>query len=277
MTIQEFLATHFILKLPTDRQFEAFKPLFGQPRFVAIFQFYVSQTTIDQHYASEFCCFFAQVFKHIQLQVDKQSQRHPKKWQGDMQRVKDSPKAVFSELSSIEPTSIPQALSPFDLFHIVLYCPLPFFDMGYVLASMSVSCDRELKFDSCACIRDDIMMYGHLSGVQIPSASPAKYTDTCKTPPPHDYVHVPFEIFREFFSDISIADLPRWCSTVRDGFLLMTYISPQYFYEFSDMFDDENPEFDLSNIFFVGNVTDEAQTESVEQEFDNLAEHCKTQ
>ena len=119
------------------------------------------------------------------------------------------------------------------------------------------------------------MMYGHLSGGQIPCASPTNYTDTCKTPLPYDYVCLPFEFVREVFS---VAGVPHWCSTVtiKDGFLPMTYISPQVFYKIKDMLYDK-PEVDLSDIFFVGNITAEAQTESVEQEFDNLVEHCKTQ
>ena len=38
LMIQEFLAADYILQLPLDDQIEAFQKLFGQPRFVAVFQ-----------------------------------------------------------------------------------------------------------------------------------------------------------------------------------------------------------------------------------------------
>lgn len=72
LTVQELLATLYILKLPLAEQFEKLKQFFHQPRFVAIFQIYTSQSKCDQH-ASEFCHFLSDIVKLIQSQVDRQS------------------------------------------------------------------------------------------------------------------------------------------------------------------------------------------------------------
>ena len=55
--------------------------------------------------------------------------------------------ALWNTAKQVEPSSIPQALSSADPFHIVLYCPLPCFDTGYVLACVSMSWDMDLKLD----------------------------------------------------------------------------------------------------------------------------------
>ena len=290
LTLQELLATHFILKLPIDEQFEAFKPLFGQPRFVAVFQFYTSQSQFDR-YASRFCYFLSDVFRRIRFHVDCQSQKLPKKWQGDIKSLESNPEGMYSEFAPIDPNDVPIALSSFDLIHIVLYCPLPYFDVGYVLASVSISRDGELKFDFCACVRDDVMMYGHVSGVQLPSVSAppqASSISSSETPPPHLYFS--YDLLSELTSDIAanpesndyLKSLPQWCSAIKDRFLLMTYVSHLcvLIKHYRNMFrGDLAVDFDprLSNILIAGNATSEVQMKSVEQEFENFKEQCKLQ
>ena len=181
LMIQEFLAADYILQLPLDDQIEAFKKLFGQPRFVAVFQFYANKAKFDQtESASTFCSFFAQFFRRIRSHVDSQSQRLPQKWQGDLECLKHTdPQVAISEVTNIEPNSVPQPLSSLDPVHVVMYISLPYFDVGYVLASVSVARDGEIKFEICLCVRDDVMMYGHASGARLPSAS--QHTSTPPT------------------------------------------------------------------------------------------------
>ena len=51
----------------------------------------------------------------------------------------------------------------------MIYISLPYFDVGYVLASVSVACDGEIKIEIYLCVRDDVMMYRY--GHRLPSAS----------------------------------------------------------------------------------------------------------
>ena len=149
LMIQEFLAADYILQLPLEDQIEAFKKLFGQPRFVAVFQFYANKAKFDQmESASTFCSFFAQFFRRIRSHVDSQSQRLPQKWQGDLECLKHTdPQVAISEVTNIEPNSVPQPLSLLDPLHIVMYISLPYFDVGYVLGSVSVARDGEIKIE----------------------------------------------------------------------------------------------------------------------------------
>ena len=116
LMIQEFLAADYILQLLLDDQIEAFQKLFGQPRFVAVFQFYAFKAKFDQtESASKFCSFFAQLFRRIRSHVDSQSQRLPQKWQGDLKHLK------CIDPQNTEPNSVPQPLSQLDPVHIVVH------------------------------------------------------------------------------------------------------------------------------------------------------------
>ena len=287
--IQEFLAAHYILQLPLDDQIEAFQPLFGQPRFVAVFQFYAFKANFDDDQsASKFCFFFARVFREIYSHVDGKSQRLPRKFQGNLEQLKHiDPQVAQSELSSTdsEPISFPQPLSSFDPLHIVLYVSIPYFDVGYVLASASISCDGELKLDFCVCVRDDIMMYGHVSGVQlaVTSQSPS-IPDTNRdmsSPPPYNYCS--FDLVGILTSDVNydsaelLQRLPKGCSAIKDRFLVMSYISPIFFNQRISSIFNAN-QYDCSNILFVCNATSEVQMmQSVHQEFENLQQNCLIQ
>ena len=271
--IQEFLATHYILQLPLDDQIKAFQPLFGQPRFVAIFQFYASKAKFNQS-ASKFCSFFAQVFREIYSHVDGQSQRLPQKWQGDIKQLERvDPQVAISELSNIEPSSLPQPLSPLDPVHIVLYVSLPYFDLGYMLASVSVSCDSELKLEFCLCARDDVMMYGRMSGARLPSASQNASTPLTGTLTlPHVYRSV--DLVSMLSSSADFNSVSQVCSAIKDRFLVMTYISPIFFHKISSIF-DTGAECDSSNILFVCNATSEVQMpQSVHKD---LSQNCLIQ
>ena len=284
LMIQEFLAAHYILQLSLDNQIEAFQPLFGQPRFVAVFQFYASKANFDQDQsASLFCYFFARIFREIRSHVDRNSQKLPRKWQGDLEQLKNvDPQVFYSELSSIDPTSIPQPLSSFDPVHIVLYVSLPYFDVGYVLASLSVSCNRELKFDICICVRDDVMMYVHVSGVRIvaKSQSATMHEASVSSPPP--YIYRSFDIVGLITSDMNcdstelLQRLPKGCSIIKDRFLVMSYFSPIFLPGVSSIF-NADVDFDYSNILVVFNSTSEEQMQSVHQEFETFKQNCLVQ
>ena len=280
LTLQELLATHFILKLPIDEQFEAFKPLFGQPRFVAVFQFYTSQLQLLDQYASRFCHFLSDVYQQVRLHVDQQSERHPEKWQGDLKSLECNAEGLHSEFVPVNPNDVPIALSSFDLVHYVLYCPLPYLDVGYMLLTISVSRNGEVKFDFCACVRDDVMMYGHVSGIQLLSVSAppqASSISKSQTPPPHLYFSY---VASDSESNEFFEYLPQWCSIIKDQFLLMAYISPLCLlikhYRDVDYGSVAN-DVDVGNIFIAYNTTRGVQRNRIMQEFENFSEQCKFQ
>ena len=235
-----------------------------------------------------FAFFFARVFREIYSHVDRKSQRLPWKFQGDLEQLKlTDPQVAHLELSSTdsEPTSFPQPLSSFDPLHIVLYVSIPYFDVGYMLASASISCDRELKLDFCVCVRDDVMMYGHVSGVRLAAASQSasipNSNHDMSSPPP--YIYRSFDLVGILTSDVNfdsaelLQRLPKGCSTIKDRFLVMSYISPIFFNRISSIFNADF-EHDYSNILFICNATSEVQMmQSVHQEFENLKQNCLIQ
>ena len=279
LMIQEFLAADYILQLPLDDQIEAFQKLFGQPRFVAVFQFYAFKAKFD-HSASKFCSFFAKFFGQIRSHVDSQSQRLPQKWQGDPERFKHTdPQLALSEITNTEPNSVPQPLSPLDPLHIVVYISLPYFDVGYVLASLSIACDSELKCEFYVCVRDDVMMYGHLSGVRLPQYSSTPLAGLSILP--HIYRSIDLISILTSTTDFDSAQLlqslPKVYSTIKDRFLVMSYLSPILDHRLSPIFNSD-AEYDYSNILFVGNATSEVQMmQSVSEEFETLLQNCQIQ
>jgi hypothetical protein len=280
LMIQEFLAADYILQLPLDDQIEAFQTLFDQPRFVVVFQFYAIKANFDQS-ASRFCSFFAQLFGRIRSYVDSRSQKLPQKWQGDLEQLKNTdPQITLSDVSNID--SIPQPLSPLDPVHVVLYISLPYIDVGYVLASVSVARDSEIKFEICLCVRDDVMMYCHVSGPRLASTSQRASTPlTGLSILPHIYRSVDLVSMLTSSTDFDheqlLQNLPKVYSTIKDRFLVMSYISPIFFHTVSSIFNDD-PEYDYSNIFFVGNATSEVQMmQSVPEEFKTLEQNCQVQ
>ena len=153
--------------------------------------------------------------------MDSQSQRLPQKWQGDLNYLK------CIDPQNTEPNSVPQPLSQLDPVHIVVHSSLPYFDVGYVLASMSVACDSELKFEICLCVRDDVMVYGHLSGARRPSAT--QYASTLPAGLSNMYCSVDLASIlasSNFDSAQLLQNLPKVCSIIKDHVLVMSYISP---------------------------------------------------
>ena len=277
LTMQEFLATHYILQLPLQEQFKAFQSLFGQPRFVACFQFYASQINYIAC-ASEFCSFFARVFEETQSHVDKKSLCCPKKLQGSIEQLTQQ-SVVFTDISTAERALLPRPLSSFDPLHIVLYCPLPFLDVGYALVSLSVTQDKDLRIECCACIDDDAMMYFHVSGIHIASTS-QNIKGSSSPRPPYNYSSVDLiNMFSESERDKMVNVLPKSFLAVKDRFLLMTFKSDLFFNTISDMFkpDGMNSDIDYKNIICFGNWTDDSHNvmENVGQEY--VEEHCQTQ
>ena len=292
LMIQEFLAAHHILQLPLDDQIEAFQPLFGQPRFVAVFQFYAFKANFDHdESASKFCSFFARVFREIYSHVDKKSERLPQKFEGDLEQLKRiDPQVAHSELLStdFEPTSL-QPLSSFDPLHIVLYVSIPYFDVGYVLACASITYDGEVKFNFCICVRDDVMMYGHVSGIRLTAASQnsaaASHIPSTNPSSPPPYMYCSLDLVGLLTSDMGydseelLQRLPKGCATIKDRFLVMSYISPLFFtrYRYSSIF-TADVECDCSNILFVCNATSEVQMmQSVHQELEIFKQNCLIQ
>ena len=292
LMMQEFLATRYILQLPLQEQFKAFQPLFGQPRFVDCFQFYASQIKYEEN-ASKFCSFFAHVFKEIQDHVDTKSKKGPRKWQGDSSNFQQQaelvqhPLDLFTEFSSAERASVLQPLSSSDPFHVVLYCALPFINIGYVLSSFSITQDREVKIEYCACINDEVMVYFHVSGIRLSSGSTSQSsaTRTSTNLPPvsqcpfYFYQSVDFinELFPGSQRDEVIKELPQWCSTLKDRFLVMTFKSPLFMHKIINMFSGKDAaDVDWSKILIVFNATDQVLMNE-EYKFDNFKEYCKIQ
>lgn len=277
--VQEFLATMHILQLPLHKQFEAFQPLFDHSRFVACFQLYISQADYENN-ASKFCSFFAHVFKEIRSRVDIISQRSPKKWQGTLQQLRHNPKTLLSEYSSADPASLPQPLSSLNPIHIVLYFPLPFFDIGFVLISLSITPDEVpvIECDACICIGDDVMMYGHLTM----SKSAVQVSSTHNTAPsmPYLYNELPLEsCIKEIFSDTELYEklmenVPKGFLKIKDCLILKAFISCIFSVTLSDV-----PDYHDSHILCFGNMAGEVQVNSevYQQCFHNLSEQCQMQ
>ena len=291
LTMQEFLATHYILQLPLQEQFKAFQPLFGHPRFVACFQFYASQIKYEEN-ASDFCSFFAHVLKEIQDHVDEKSTKGPHKWQGDVTTLQQqaellqNPLDLFTDFSSAERASVLQPLSSSDPFHVVLYCAIPFIDIGYVLASLSITQDRELRIECCACVNDEVMMYFHISGIRPSSESISQSTRTSTVTNlqfPY-YIYQSVDLINELFPgsqrDEVIKVLPPWCSTIKDRFLVMTFKSPLFMHKIIDMFSEEDAaDIDWSKTLMIANATDQVLMNGDDQEskLDNFTEYCQIQ
>ena len=279
LTMQEFLATRYILQLPLQEQFAAFQPLFGHPRFVACFQFYVSQIQYilcNNECTSEFCSFFARVFSEIQSHVDRKTKNLPKKWQGDSDQLKQHPD-VFSEISTAERALFTQPLSSSDPFHLVFYCALPFIDIGYALVSVSITQDKEVRLEYCACIDDDMMIYVHISGIR-----PSSTSQSTKTPTNSSSVPSPYNYYRsvDFFNEVTPGsqpdkELPQPIHRIlKERFLGMTFVSPLFIDKIRDILKDTH--FDWSNVSVVFNATDQAYQE-VKNYLENFKEYCQIQ
>ena len=165
----------------------------------------------------------------------------------------------------------------------MVYISLPYFDVGYVLASASVARDGEIKFEICLCVRDDVMIYCHVSGARPLSAS--QHVSTPLTPElaiiPHDYISCDLlsmlVLSTNFDSEQLLQSLPKVCSTIKDRFLVMSYVSPILFYRVSPIFNSD-AEYDYSNMLFVGNATSEVQMmQSIPEEFETLQQNCLIQ
>ena len=287
LMMQEFLATRYILQLPLQEQFKAFQPLFGQPRFVAYFQFFVSQINYDEN-ASDFCSFFASVFKETQDHVDKKSKKGARVLQGDINTIQQlawlmqNPLDLFSVLSSAERSLFSQPLSSFDPFHVVLYCALPFIDIGYILVSLSITQDREVRLKFCACINDDVISYAHISGIRLPSTSQCTRipTNSPHALGPFPYIYRSLDFFDEIFQNSSqydkvIKEFPQWCLTLMDRFSGMVFVSPLFFHTISDLMSGKvTADFDWSNILIVVNGTH--QDHECVSYFKNFKEYCQS-
>ena len=143
-----------------------------------------------------------------------------------------------------------------------MYISLPYFDVGYVLASLSIACDSELKCEFYVCVRDDVMMYGHLSGVRLPQYSSTPLTGLSILP--HIYRSIDLISILTSTTDFDSAQLlqslPKVYSTIKDRFLVMSYLSPKLDHRLSPIFNSaSDAEYDYSNILFVGNATSEVQ------------------
>ena len=88
-----------------------------------------------------------------------------------------NPLDLFTEFPSAERASVLQPLSSSDPFHVVLYCALPFIDIGYVLSSFSITQSREVRMEYCACINDEAMIYLHIQ----PSSGSASQSSATRT------------------------------------------------------------------------------------------------
>ena len=73
-----------------------------------------------------------------------------------------------------------------------------------------------------------------------------------------------------------LQSLPKVCSTIKDRFLVMSYISPTPFQGLISVLNSD-AEYDCSNILFVGNATSEVQMMQSVQEFEAFQQNCVTQ